>query len=62
MSWLIPAVVIILIAAIFLVSWSKKTKVTSPDYPYQVADALPSPAERSFYGILSRADEKNTEE
>ena len=59
MNYILTAVVFITIAAIILVSLSIKGRVASPDYPYQRADALFSPAERSFYGILQRAVEKN---
>jgi len=59
MIWILTAVVFITIAAIILVSLSKKGRVASPDYPYQRADALFSPAERSFYSVLQRAVEKN---
>jgi hypothetical protein len=59
MNWILTAVVFITVAAIIFVSLSKKGRVASPDYPYQRADALSSPAERSFYGVLQHAVEKN---
>jgi hypothetical protein len=59
MNWILTIVVFITIVSIILVSLSKKGRVASPDYPYQRADALFSPAERSFYGVLQRAVEKN---
>ncbi|WP_151703946.1 DUF2726 domain-containing protein [Nitrincola alkalilacustris] len=51
---LIAAVVIIVIALVF--AKSLKGRVSGPeDYPYQKAGPLFTPAERSFYGVLSQA-------
>ena len=52
MSWILIAAIFLAIAAIILMSLSKRGVAESADYPYQSFDTLFSPAERSFYGVL----------
>lgn len=59
MSWIFIAAVILAIVAIILVKLSQKGEAESAVYPYQNADALFSPAERSFYGVLNQAVGEN---
>jgi hypothetical protein len=53
MLWLTVIVVVILVAAALLLK--ARSKREPAEYPYQKADSLFSPAERSFLGVLERA-------
>jgi len=55
MIWIIAAVVIVAIGLFFLARRSEKGKPEQGDCPYQKAEALFSPAERSFLGVLQQA-------
>jgi|MudIll2142460700_1097286.scaffolds.fasta_scaffold36545_3 hypothetical protein len=53
MLWLSVIVVVILVAAVLLVK--ARSKREPAEYPYQKAESLFSPAERSFLGVIERA-------
>jgi hypothetical protein len=53
MLWVTVIVLIILVAAVLLLK--ARSKHETVEYPYQKADSLFSPAERSFLGVLERA-------
>ena len=53
MLWVTIIVLIIVVAVALLLK--ARTKRESVEYPYQKADSLFSPAERSFLGVLERA-------
>jgi hypothetical protein len=53
MLWVTIIVLIIVVAVALLLK--PRTKRESVEYPYQKADSLFSPAERSFLGVLERA-------
>jgi hypothetical protein len=55
MLWIIIAVVIFAAAMFLLAKRSEKGKPAQEAFPYQKADALFSPAERSFLGVLHQA-------
>jgi hypothetical protein len=55
MIWIIIAVVIFAVALFFLAKRSEKNKPSQEALPYQKSDALFSPAERSFLGVLHQA-------
>jgi hypothetical protein len=55
MIWIIVAVVIVAIGLFLLARLSEKGKQGQEALPYQKSDALFSPAERSFLGVLHQA-------
>lgn len=55
MILIIVAVVIVAFVMFFLARRSEKGKPDQIDLPYQKAEALFSPAERSFFGVLQQA-------
>jgi len=55
MSWVIIALVIVVIFAIVIVKLSQKQGAKQTEYPYKKLDFLFSPAERSFLGVLKQA-------
>jgi ssDNA-binding Zn-finger/Zn-ribbon topoisomerase 1 len=55
MIWIIVAVVIFAIALFLLAKRSQKGSPAQEVYPYQKSDALFTPAERSFLGVLQQA-------
>ncbi len=55
MLWIIIAVVIFAVALFLLAKRSEKGKTTQETLPYQKADALFTPAERSFLGVLQQS-------
>ncbi len=48
-------IVIFVVAMVILVAVRQKAPAASDGYPYQMEKALFSPAERSFFGVLSQA-------
>jgi len=52
---MIVAIVVLVISAIVLIKSKQKGKTEPTDYPYQKAEVLFSPAERSFLGVLDQA-------
>jgi hypothetical protein len=59
MIWIIVAVVIFAVALFLLAKRSEKGKPVQPACPYQKSDALFTPAERSFLGVLQQAAGNN---
>lgn len=59
MIWIIPAVVIMAIALVVLWKLAQKRGLAPPGYPYKKAEALFTPAERSFLGVLHQAVDGN---
>ena len=55
MSWILIAVILLVIAVVILAKLAQMGRAKDVDYPYQSAGALFSPAERSFYGVLNQA-------
>lgn len=55
MSWIAVATMILIVIAFGLLRLSRKTASGNADYPYQTAGPLFTPAERSFYGVLSQS-------
>jgi len=55
MTWIIAAVVMTAIVLFLLARRSEKGKPTQEALPYQKSDALFTPAERSFLGVLHQA-------
>jgi ssDNA-binding Zn-finger/Zn-ribbon topoisomerase 1 len=55
MIWIIAAIVIVAIGLFFLARRSEKRKPAEKVLPYQKSEALFSPAERSFLGVLHKA-------
>jgi len=58
-SWILVAVPILVIAIIIFAKLSQMGGTENTVYPYQNAGTLFSPAERSFYGVLSQAVGEN---
>lgn len=58
-SWILIAIPILVIAVIIYAKLPKKRGAEDTGYPYQNAGTLFSPAERSFYGVLSQAVAEN---
>lgn len=54
MSWGILAIILLAVAVVFFSKLPKDKKSNSANYPYQKLDALFTPAERSFYGVLEQ--------
>jgi hypothetical protein len=59
MIWIIAAVVIVAIVLFLLTKRSENRKPGQTALPYQKAEALFSPAERSFLGVLHKAVSNN---
>ena len=55
MLWIIIAVVIVAAGLFLLAKRSEKGKPAQETFPYQKSEALFSPAERSFFGVLHQA-------
>ena len=56
MSWfIIVAVIILVMAAVVAVGLLKKPAARTKEHPYRRIDALFTPAERSFFGVLNQA-------
>jgi len=61
MSWIVIAVLIVVLLAVVILKLSQKQGKQSTDYPYRKLDVLFSPAERSFLGVLNQAVDENTQ-
>jgi hypothetical protein len=61
MSWVVIAVVIVVVLAVFVLWLSQKQGIQSVEYPYRKLDALFTPAERSFLGVLNQAVGENAQ-
>jgi ssDNA-binding Zn-finger/Zn-ribbon topoisomerase 1 len=55
MLWIIIAVLVMAVALFLLAKRSEKGKPAQEAYPYQKSEALFTPAERSFLGVLQQA-------
>lgn len=55
MGWVILGIILLAVMAIMPGKLTKKTPATPKGYPYQKIEALFSPAERSFLGVLQQA-------
>ena len=55
MNWILIAAIVLIVVALVFVKLSQKGASGDVDYPYQGAGPLFTPAERSFYGVLSQA-------
>ena len=54
MSWMLVAVIILVIFAITVLSLSRKQDEQHAEYPYAKLNGLFTPAERSFFGVLNQ--------
>jgi len=61
MSWVVIILIIIAIFAIILIKLSQKHETKPTEFPYKKLDALFSPAERSFLGVLNQAVGSNAQ-
>ncbi len=54
MSWVVIALMIVFVLVVVIVKLSQKQGALPTDYPYRKIEALFSPAERSFLGVLNQ--------
>lgn len=59
MSWIVIAVIILVVAVVIISKLRKGDGSGLASYPYQSSGVLFSPAERSFYGVLTQAVGEN---
>ena len=52
---IVPVVVLMVLSALLSVLFAALSRGGKKDYPYTAADALLTPAERSFFGVLQHA-------
>lgn len=55
MSWIVIAVIILAVALVIVSKLQKGDASALADFPYQSAEVLFTPAERSFYGVLEQS-------
>lgn len=61
MGWIVVGILIVVVAAVFVLAVLKKQGVQSTDYPYRKIQAIFTPAERSFLGVLDQAVGKHAQ-
>ncbi len=60
MSWIVIVIIVVVVVALIIIL-SKGKSVDEIDYPYRKLDALFTPAERSFLGVLMQVVENDAQ-
>jgi len=61
MSWIVIAIIVFAVVALIIIFLSKGKSADEIDYPYRKLDALFTPAERSFLGVLMQVVENDAQ-